>query len=237
MSLPRLCVSCRRNRVAWSKPRVDLCYQCMPGGPFPPPPCSRCGATDRYFSGGLCERCHRDAPRRLDSCGDCLAWGSVSRRAHGLCFSCFHWRLRYPAGKCATCGRTVGVHPTRHCRLCWRQAAMMRHNDKRITVEDANRHGQQLFFANMFKVQVTIRHLNRQPRTDPQPPTEPVARTRSMWQRANRQLPLFYLPHDFRAGHARGFPEPSDSALVDVLSRDLADFATRHGWTLEDPAG
>jgi hypothetical protein len=114
---------------------------------------------------------------------------------------------------------------------------MMRHNDKRITVEDANRHGQQLFFANMFKVQVTIRHLNRQPRTDPQPPTEPVARTRSMWQRANRQLPLFYLPHDFRAGHARGFPEPSDSALVDVLSRDLADFATRHGWTLEDPAG
>ncbi|SDT13755.1 Site-specific recombinase XerD [Actinoplanes derwentensis] len=107
---------------------------------------------------------------------------------------------------------------------------MLRHDDKRITVEDANRHGQQLFFAGMFKVQVTIRTLDRRPRPATEPASAPL-RAHSIWQPANKQLPLFYLPHDFRAGFDNGFPEPPDSVLVDVLSRELADFATRYGWS------
>ena len=34
---PKPCLGCRSNVVAWTKPRVDYCYQCLPGGPFPPP--------------------------------------------------------------------------------------------------------------------------------------------------------------------------------------------------------
>lgn len=232
MRLPRPCVHCGRNRVAWSKPRVDLCYDCLPGGPFPPPPCSRCAANDRYFSGGLCQRCHRDAPKRLDTCRDCYAWGIVSRKNHGRCGSCVHWARQYPTGTCATCGRDVALHPTGHCRLCWRQATLIRRDHGPVTVEEANKHGQQLFFASMVKIQVTIRSLSRPPPTAPQP-TSPPTTTRSLWQRTNKQLPLLYLPRDFRAGHERGFPEPPDSALVAILSQELADYATRHGWQPE----
>ena len=53
---PKPCLGCRTNVVAWTTPRVDYCYQCLPGGPFPPPPCRRCGGTadtgDDYYSQG-----------------------------------------------------------------------------------------------------------------------------------------------------------------------------------------
>jgi len=213
---------------------VDLCYDCLPGGPFAPPPCSRCAARDRYFSGGLCERCHRDAPKRLDTCRDCFAWGIVSRRNHGRCGSCVYWAQRYPTGTCATCRHDVALHPTGHCRLCWRQAILLRRDHGRITVEEANKHGQQLFFASMIKVQVTIRSLSRPVPAAIEPRlAAPPVRARSLWQPANKQLPLIYLPRDFRAGHERGFPEPPDSALVVILSQELADYATRHGWKPE----
>ncbi|BDZ59252.1 hypothetical protein GCM10025872_29090 [Barrientosiimonas endolithica] len=47
--------------AAWLTPRIDFCYDCIPGGPFTPPACSKCGSTE-YYSQGLCAHCHPGSP-------------------------------------------------------------------------------------------------------------------------------------------------------------------------------
>ena len=83
---PRTCFACGVNRAAWTRPRVEYCYECMPGGPFTPPPCERCGSS-AYFSQGRCELCHPGSPRYPGACKDCLAWG-VYRQNNWLCWAC-----------------------------------------------------------------------------------------------------------------------------------------------------
>lgn len=75
LRLPPKCNQCQSNRVAWTSPRVDFCYQCIPGGPFAAPPCTRCRARTDYYSQGLCGRCHPRSPEHIGSCKGCLAWG------------------------------------------------------------------------------------------------------------------------------------------------------------------
>jgi len=104
---PARCIACQVNRVAWVKPRVDYCYQCLPGGPFPAPPCRACGSSV-YFSDGLCEKCHPGGPLHPGSCRGCLAWG-VYRARSWQCWSCRWWRTHYPPGDCLYCRRTTRI--------------------------------------------------------------------------------------------------------------------------------
>lgn len=80
--------------VAWVEPRVDYCYDCLPGGPFTPPPCLRCGSPD-YYSQGRCAQCHLGAPAQPGACRGCLAWG-VYRRHNWMCWVCRWWQSHYP---------------------------------------------------------------------------------------------------------------------------------------------
>ncbi|MGH8878276.1 MAG: hypothetical protein ACRD0P_13175, partial [Stackebrandtia sp.] len=135
---------------------MDFCYDCLPGGPFTPPPCSRCGSQIEYYSAGLCARCHHYAPQRRNSCRDCYAWG-VARKHKWRCFGCMSWRTRCAEGECVACHRIVPIDDSGACRLCWRQAAMIRaqarHRPGRRQTVDliaANQHGQQLYLANLF---------------------------------------------------------------------------------------
>jgi hypothetical protein len=84
------CNACGVDRVAWTRPRVDFCYRCLPGGPFPAPPCRRCGSR-RYFTNGLCDACHPAGPRHQASCSGCLACG-VYRSYRLLCWNCRWWK-------------------------------------------------------------------------------------------------------------------------------------------------
>lgn len=75
LRLPQLCSACGDRPAAWTKPRVDFCYECLPGGPLDPPPCSVCGSPTDYFSQGRCIVCHPKSPDHPGSCRHCLAWG------------------------------------------------------------------------------------------------------------------------------------------------------------------
>jgi integrase len=171
---PKPCIACRQRRAAWTKPRVDYCYECLPGGPFPPPACTRCNAGSdgdessgrttpglapgltpgldlgadvggEYYSQGLCTRCHPFAPQRLESCRDCHAWG-VIRKHKWLCWRCHSWRARLAKGSCRICLRVdLAVNPDDVCNLCDRQMSIT----LGATIEAANAGGQQLYFANM----------------------------------------------------------------------------------------
>lgn len=148
LRLPPMCNRCQANRVAWTRPRVDVCYPCLPGGPFPPPACTACGDTEDYFSQGLCGRCHPRSPEHMDSCRDCFAWG-VYPQYNWTCWPCRTWRRHYPEGVCLFCGRVARIGEQHACRLCLEQARMLQEPGQPLDLAGANKHGQQLFFANL----------------------------------------------------------------------------------------
>lgn len=100
LRVPPLCNKCQSKRVARSKPRVDFCYDCLPGGPFTPPPCSRCATTTDYFSQGLCQRCHPRSPERVGPQG--LPGVGRVPAAQLQRWTCRWWRQHYTRGAWVT---------------------------------------------------------------------------------------------------------------------------------------
>lgn len=184
---PQQCSVCGLRPVAWSYPRpTKFCYDCMPGGLFVPPPCRRCGRTEGYYSGGLCDQCHRSAPQPVSACRDCHAWGVGGLNAW-LCEACKAWRAKYAEGICRACGVSAPINDDHGCRLCWHQFLAAGGRKSGADLLEANRFGQQLFIANLRHVSAgqrrgTRRRRPEQPATRPAPAFTPVA---------HRQLVLF----------------------------------------------
>jgi hypothetical protein len=208
--------------VAWVRPRVDYCYDCLPGGPFPPPPCRRCG-SGRYFSEDLCDACHPGAPAHVGSCRDCLAW-AVYRGHSWRCWSCRWWHTHYPGGDCQYCGRHTTVGDGGSCRLCLEQARIHQQPGRAPNLAAANQYGQQLFLANMrFQ-------RPRTPRLTPAPTQARRPSTRGAFRAAQgRQLPLFDMDRDARVVAARSLV--ADSDLITYCKQVVADHSARHGWS------
>lgn len=228
-SRPRQCSVCDSRPVAWSYPRrTEFCYDCMPGGPFVPPPCRRCGRTEGYYSAGLCDQCHRSAPRTVESCRDCQAWG-VGRIHAWLCEACRFWRKKYAEGTCRACGVIAAVNEDQGCRLCWHQFLAAGGRKGGADLLDANRFGQQLFIANLRHASAgqrrgTRRHRTQQSTADPPLVFTPVA---------HRQLVLFPAPpRDPQRGRVYGFPAPTDPVMAAFLDRFVVDYAEARGWSL-----
>jgi len=228
---PRNCQVCRQRPVAWSTPRVDVCYRCLPGGPFTPPPCKRCGATRDYFSAGLCADCHLFAPQHYDSCHDCLAFG-VLRKHRWLCWRCRSWRQRFTRGACQLCDRAaLPVDEHRVCFLCRQQTTIT----LGATLEQANSDGQQLFLANLPWPATHRRdRTGTARRALPANPAPTTRRTTRLGFRpaGHQQEVLFqHLPRDLANAHRRGtLPEPTHPTLAAVLDQAITDHAARHGW-------
>lgn len=243
---PKPCISCRRQVVAWTRPRVDFCYTCLPGGPFTPPPCRRCGSLD-YYSQGLCIRCHLAAPQSVTSCRDCLAWG-VIRKHKWLCWRCRSWRARRPHGTCRICHRAdLPLDAAGQCQLCDRQTVV----HLGTTLEQANRHGQQLYLANLpwpaTRSRPTANGPVRRPDTpNPWATGSAPATAGGSAARVKRpqavtfypvgfaQLTLFDMRHDLRALIERGaIAEPRDEQMATFLDAAAADHGRRHGWSTD----
>lgn len=234
---PKPCLGCRSNVVAWTKPRVDYCYQCLPGGPFPPPPCGRCGGTadtgDDYYSQGLCIRCHRAAPQHVEQCRDCLAWG-VIRKYKWLCWRCHSWRARCPRGTCRFCKRPdLPLSDDQACVLCDRQHSIK----PGLTLEEANAGGQQLFLANTpwlpTRLHNGVRSIERP--SDPTSPTVeeplvfvPVEPTQPTLLDAERDLAHASANGHLDPGRIADPPNEKMAAFIDAA---VTDHARRHGWT------
>jgi hypothetical protein len=229
---PALCVACGVQRVAWTTPRVDYCYQCLPGGPFVPPPCRGCG-TERYFNNGLCVACHPRGPAHIESCVGCLAWG-VSRTYRSRCWTCGWWRSHYAEGDCVCCGRHSVVSERRVCRLCWETARTHQQPGRAVDLAFATRFGQQLFFAN-------VQSSRQQPRRRITP-ADPVAGGKRPLRRITKighghrfeavawhQPALFDVPVDPAVVAAR--VGGADSDLMRHCDQVVRDHAEAHGWS------
>ncbi|WP_244235770.1 MULTISPECIES: hypothetical protein [Micromonospora] len=222
---------------------IPYCFGCWPGGPVTAPPCYKCGSEVDYFTSGLCARCHPHAPGQLspawklpgplaqrrvliDSCPDCHAWG-VTRTYGWMCVACRSFRETHRhVAACGTCGQHVALYDDGSCRLCHRQRSLVAHNTARrtgdVSLAEANRYGQQLFFAGMW----------HQPGTGKRPyqkKTTP-ADMRLLTPVTYRQLTLLEVPRDLSAGQRRGFPPPPHAGREAALMAFVADHAARHGW-------
>ncbi|MFC9677890.1 hypothetical protein [Streptomyces sp. NPDC056949] len=219
---PPRCNACQVNRVAWTKPRVDFCYDCLPGGPFPAPPCRNCGSAE-YFSQGQCGTCHPGAPMYPFSCRGCLAWG-VYRVHNRHCWSCRWWQNHYPVGECLYCHRTTRIGDSGACRLCLEQARRLKEPDRAVDLVGANRFGQQLYLANLHAARSgTRRDWVAHQRRRAQAPLVQFAPVR--W----RQLLLFRMPPNHAALKSRA--AAADSEMVRFCDAILRDHAARHGWS------
>jgi integrase len=222
----RLCEGCGRKPQAYHGRR--FCYDCKPGSKGRPRPCRRCGSTTDYWTAGLCRRCHQYAPQLPEACRECLAWG-VRRTQKWLCFSCIEWRRRYPGvAACISCGRELTISPHGACRLCWHQAKMLQPYLGRglrgpLDILGANRHGQQLFLANMA-------FYNRGPGPYKRVPRPALAREPGPPPRDPNQPDLFTRDPVIEAARSHGVPDPPDSRLALRLDTAVREHAERHGW-------
>ncbi|GAB3000987.1 hypothetical protein GCM10017788_50880 [Amycolatopsis acidiphila] len=214
MSRVRLCEHCGVNPIAYYGRRS--CYVCVPRVWKRPVRCKRCGSEKDYFTAGLCRHCHRQAPL-VTHCRDCLAWG-ITRWHGGVCQACRGWNQRFPTpAPCPSCRRTLPLNERGYCRLCCRQAHLVRMPHQAIDVVEANRHGQQLFIADLF----------RQKR--PTPPPTPVAGPPGHFPVAHRQLALFDLDRDYTAVRPTELALPLPELAI-AIEDVLTDHARRHGW-------
>lgn len=237
LRLPPKCNTCQDNRAAWTSPRVDFCYKCLPGGPFTSPPCRGCGTAKDYFSQGLCSICHPRSPQRPGSCKGCMAWG-VYPKYNWTCWPCRWWRTHYPEGTCAFCSRLARIGFSGACRLCVEQAQITQEPGRALDYAGANQHSQQLFLANTsFKRRVT-------PRLAPEPSPRSRARSEPWKSRYKNRLPvpagtgfddwvqltLFDIDPDPEAVRQRVLVE--DSALTRYCAAIVNEHAERYGWSV-----
>lgn len=229
---PANCSHCQANRVAWTRPRVDYCYACLPGGPFTAPPCRKCGTTEDYFSQGMCIHCHPGSSQYPGSCKGCLAWG-VYRRYNWTCWPCRWWRTHYPEGVCDYCGQLARIGEQRACRLCLEQARRMQETGRGLDLAGANQQGQQLFLANMsFQRPRTPRlgperrdSWNRRDKN-----TLPVRPGTGFDDSAGVQLTLFEMAPDPEVIRQRVLVEDSD--LTRYCAAIAGEHAQRYGWSV-----
>jgi site-specific recombinase XerD len=213
-----VCEQCGHNPVAYQD--RTTCYDCVPRRRKAPLRCKRCGSKVDYFRAGLCRLCHRMAPVR-GSCRDCLSW-SVSRKRDWLCEACLGWRKRFPSlQQCPSCQRCVPVNERGYCRLCSRQAHLVRPAHQIIDVVLANVGGQQLFFSDMARNKAPPEASADRPVHPSWPHPFPVP---------HRQLTLFDVPLDLSVRLER-IPEQRVPELAAALDLAAGAHGDAHGWS------
>lgn len=200
---------------------VKFCFDCWPGGPVVPPPCLRCGAASGYYASGLCDRCHPACDPGVDSCLDCHAWGAT-RGYRWLCRGCAGFRRKNPrVDTCRTCRRRLHLmNRLSVCRLCLKQASHLRPCHGPLDVVGANRNGQQLFLADMFRGKGPRPQLAEPPEVMPAPAPR-------------NQLLLFAAQRDLTAHGRTGLQQRADTVLVAHLEDRARTMATKLGWSAQ----
>ncbi|MHB1488874.1 MAG: hypothetical protein ACYCTH_00060 [Cellulomonas sp.] len=161
----------------------------------------------------------------------------MTRLRNWTCQACTSWRHLHPGtGTCISCQRDVAINDRQACRLCWMQTfqRQARRGQPRDVLA-ANRHGQQIWFADM----IGYRNGTRPPRRDyrrrrdqvepPAQDTTTVAAQPIMVHPDQGDL----FADDPVADPARtfGFGEPPSARFAAHLDDLVLQHAERHGWT------
>ena len=217
---PARCNRCQVNRVAWARPRVDYCYECLPGGPFPPPACRDAARADTSARGSATAAIQ--AGRRI--------WAPVEAASPGVCTGLTASAVGAAGGgtrttPSATANTAVATPPsaTRTPAGCASsRPGCSKNPDGPPNMVTANQYGQQLFLANM-----RFQRL-RTPRLKPEPKRSRRAQARFRpleW----RQLALFEMDLDPQIVVARALV--ADNDLIRYCKDIVAEHSQRYGWS------
>lgn len=217
-----MCVTCQVTPIAF--PRVAHCFGCWPTGPATSPPCYNCGSLTQYFVAGLCHKCHRDGDSGVNACEHCLAWG-VKRLGGWSCKGCKSWNRKFlRVGGCVVCTRVSHLDAAGACRLCRKQGTHYRQPHEVLDLVAANRHGQQLFLADLF---------GHRGRTQPEDHVRTAAPAALPLQPlTTKQLLLFEMDRDLsrRSYSVAGLAERADPAMAAALDEIVGRFSRTFGW-------
>ncbi len=114
------------------------------------------------------------------------------------------------------------------CRLCYRQASMVRGPEDKLDPQEANRYGQQLFFADMFQRSGVRRQKHH---ATPPPPSPVMAAAPRLVGCNDEQLVLFTMRRDLAAHGRTGLHLRADPVRAAALERRAHDLAAELGWT------
>jgi hypothetical protein len=227
------CIACGTARAAFAG--VEYCFTCWPGGPVVPPPCLGCGSRKDYYTSGVCRRCHRDGNPAVDSCLDCHAWGA-RRWGNWLCHGCRSWRREHATiAACRICSTVVTLGQDGYCRLCRKQGTLMREDKQLLDMRAANKHGQQLFLADMFYV--SARDRRRQQAAPGSSFAPNVQQGPTLHWHHPAQLTLFAVRRDLSGLRGReDLIDRCDPTLAARIDAFVAEHGHRHGWTKKEIA-
>ncbi|OBA60343.1 hypothetical protein A5780_20645 [Nocardia sp. 852002-20019_SCH5090214] len=211
--------------------KAKYCYGCRTRGTRIPPPCRRCGSTSLYYSGGLCQRCHKYAPDFGDSCPYCCAWG-LFKTGSGVCNACRDWRRRHPGERlCPGCGKVQSLNGSGLCRLCWRRARANSWAADGLVNPEALAVGHQLFISDLeHKLALVTPPALRRWKTRPiRTRSRARPRPRAFRLADHRQLTLFDAVRD--SSRLDKAPEPPFPDLAAALEAVVVEHAETYGWT------
>jgi integrase len=218
-ALTPTCNICNRNPVAYQG--RPTCFDCVPRRRRAPLRCKHCGSRKDYFRSGLCRRCHNRSGLR-DSCRHCLAWGAT-HHLNWLCQGCHGWTKRFDEGPCPSCLRVVPLNERGYCRMCCRQAHLVRPAHQTVNVSDANECGQQLCFADMLRNNEGIVLQSTQCVASIEPAiTLPVP---------HEQLTLFDITPDLSVWLERATPPSRTPSLHRIFDDAVDEHGCKHGWS------
>lgn len=127
--------------------------------------------------------------------------------------------------RCKICHGESTLDNQRVCRLCRKQGTFWRRYNEPLDLVAANRHGQQLFLADMF-----YRRDRIEPPRGRAPQVEPAALPIRL---RPPQLVLFDLDRDlsWRGYQVAGLTEQADPSIAAAMDQIIRQHATQYGWT------
>ncbi|MFI8280755.1 hypothetical protein ACIGBH_38880 [Streptomyces sp. NPDC085929] len=187
----------------------------------------------------------------MEPCPDCLAWGTT-RKTKWVCQACHGWRAAHDSeGVCQTCSTAAHLHTRLGiCRLCFAHARNMIPVLGRFDPAEANRDGQQLFFAGLTQQKGSSRKAQRAEqcaRTTPSdippnmrndlkllldvPPPRHAPTGSNLVPARGEQLTFFPAQRDHSRLRQRDYPWPADPTLLRQLWNLADQRAARLGWS------
>ena len=150
----------------------------------------------------------------------------MTRHHKWLCEACRSWHKRFGDSprECRCCRRSLVCNRDRYCRLCWLQARAVRAPHAERDVIRANRDGQQLSFADMFR-------QRRWASAEPIAPINEPQRWPTGFPVAHRQLVLFEAPWILTPDHRYDVASSPVPVLAAALDRVVGEHAVVHGWS------
>lgn len=230
LRLPPMCSRCLVKRAAWTRPRGRRLLRLPGRRPVHPAALQQLRCHRRLLQPGPVRPLPPPQPRTPRLLQGLPRLGRLPQVQLDL-LVVPDLAQALPRGHLPLLGRTSWIGESGACRLCHEQARLLQEPGKPIDLAEANKHGQQLFFANLVYQRIPS------PRPEPTPAWRkrlrnylPYPPDTGFTDHAWVQDPLLDTQPDPKAVQARARIQDDD--LTRFCAAIVNNHATRYGWSV-----